>query len=318
MGVPADGILRITEASGSGAAHLFNQVGEYSRALSMTYGGATPLPFVVWFEYGTDWDCGICVSPDPVTVTLGGSTFPFIEQGYVPGGTVNRRYFADGVLGHEWGHWIMESYGRSPGEGGPHGVGIPSFPGLAWSEGWATWLSSDQRQSPIYYDVQGNGIAFYLDISQRLYRVPSVVDAGVAADATAPSRPEWPRPAARLSDGTAAPMLQFQDENDVSAILYDLGDGGMSNQLYRALAAPRMTQTTMINGQALFERGYTRRQWSGGAPPYMDVVNTGIAAPFLADFLDALNCAGYPRDRIDRATVPMTFYPYPSSTPLCR
>lgn len=65
---------------------------------------------------------------------------------------------------------------------------------------------------------------------------------------------------------------------------------------------------------APFARGYNRHTWERGL---RNIRRTSTSAPFLGDMLDALNCASFPRDAIDRATVPDTHYPYPSDMPLC-
>ena len=81
--------------------------------------------------------------------------------------------------------------------------------------------------------------------------------------------------------------------------------------LFTALSSPQMNGST-------WGRGYTRHTWqldNSGTP--INVVDTGQPAPFVADFLDALSCAGVPRSVIDAATLPTTQYPYPSNSPIC-
>ena len=87
---------------------------------------------------------------------------------------------------------------------------------------------------------------------------------------------------------------------------------GNSCPMYIALASPHMRA-------GYFPRGYTRHlggmlDTSGNAYGAYDTYDP---APFLADYLDALECNGFDRTAIDNATDPFTNYPYPSASPLC-
>ena len=83
------------------------------------------------------------------------------------------------------------------------------------------------------------------------------------------------------------------------------------SELWEALRAPRVTVGP-------FERGYTRRVWSDPARPFL-YTDTGVNVPCFADYLDALLCLGAVDPvTVDAATQPMTRYPYPSRSPLCR
>ena len=62
----------------------------------------------------------------------------------------------------------MSSYGTSPAEGGTHYIMCPTFPGQAWSEGYATWHSAAVRNQPLLEDKQGGGF-FWFDINSRTY-----------------------------------------------------------------------------------------------------------------------------------------------------
>ena len=82
--------------------------------------------------------------------------------------------------------------------------------------------------------------------------------------------------------------------------------------LFSALASPRMNTGP-------FKRGYTRHVWDVAGPGnFVNVVTTGDSVPMVADFLDALECAGVSRTVIDNATQPTTFYPFPSAAPICQ
>lgn len=277
--------LTITEAMGSGAANVyFNLVGAYVTAYGQ-YATLGP-SLIAWIGMGSTWTCGACFAAFPTTVF----GLPFASQVWLGGDATDASYWSDAVNQHEMGHWAMASFGVSPGEGGQHFLGKPTFPGQAWSEGWATWFSSAVRGDPLYYDKQG-GSFFWLDISAAQYGAGSTFVQPVAADG----------------------LLQRLDENEVSAMMWSLSSSGAvaESAVYQALVAPRMVDPTAT-------RGYTRHTWAfDGSHNFIDVVDTGQAAPCFADFLDALDCDGFSRSAIDAATVPATQFPYPSAAPIC-
>ncbi len=249
----------------------------------------------MWFQPGTTWSCGTCVARLPVrlfaTTTYAGDSFE--NQGFFDGST-SQSYWSDAVTAHEFGHWVMNSYSAPPSEGGRHVFGGHVYPGMAWSEGFATWFSSDVRSSSLYYDKQG-GAFFWFDIGARRYG-PNT--------ATVP----WARPT------VGAGLEQRIDENEVSAMMWGLrgAAGENSPAMYRALASARMQGPT-------FARGYTVHRWtrldSLGDP--IDAVRTSTPAPHFADFLDALVCNGFRPSTVDAVTQPTRFYPYPSASPRC-
>jgi hypothetical protein len=276
--------LTITEAMGSGAANVyFNMVVAYIKTLSYFNKKPGP-PVVTWVGYGVRWSCGACFAPWPTTLR----GIPFASQIYI-GADSDQAYWSDAVASHELGHWAMQFYGTSPREGGTHYFGVPTFPGQAWSEGWATWFSSDMRQDPIYYDKQGGGFLWF-DVSKRLY------DNGNA----------FKRPSASSYDG----LLQPLDENEVAAMLLALSSASGAQALYSALASPRANT-------APFQREYTRHTWTTNQTGPNNIVDTGESVPMLADFLDALDCAGFARSTIDAAMQPAIYYPYASNSPIC-
>jgi hypothetical protein len=273
----------VSEAEGSGAAAVFDVLGTAWRRMRERYNGRDGLPVVAWLGFGTTWTCGACFAPWPVTA-VGRS---WNTQLWLPGDS-DAAWWSDAMVMHELGHWVMASRGTSPEEGGPHYVGVPTFPGQAWSEGWATWFSTDARRSPRYFDRQG-GTMFWVDVSARSSSVSP-----------------WTRP------HPEAGLFQAVDENEVAAILHRAATGTRSSQpLYDALAVPAMNR-------APWARGYTKHTWTRDAKGALqDVVDTGRPAPSLADFLDALVCQGFPAPLVDAAAEPATAFPYPSHQPLC-
>jgi hypothetical protein len=277
--------LRITDASGSGAARLFDYLRYVQAIAEYRWPGAAKNPLIVWLGMGVEWSCGACQAGWPTT-QLGTR---FGAQIWIGGG-LDEAYWADAVTAHELGHWVMGTFGRSVGEGGRHCFGVPSAPGLAWSEGWATWFSSDARGNPMYVDKQG-GTMFWLDISRR-----------------ATSGSAWPKPVASRG------LLQDIYENEVSWMMWQLSVGqGLGNEpLDAALASYRMTVGP-------FERDYTRHTWDVDMRcQRVDIEDTGESTTHFADFLDALRCDGVSRAAVDAVTEPATRYPYPGASPWCR
>jgi hypothetical protein len=285
VGLPSGTVLTIAEGTGSGAARVFDYLRYVYNSSFARWPGAPRQPLIVWLGYGVGWTCGACQAMQPIR-TLGSS---FGGQVWMADG-LDEEYWADSVTAHELGHWIMGTFGRVIGEGGQHCIGAASAPGLALSEGYATWFSSDARQDPVYVDKQG-GTMFWADISQR----------------TA-SNSLWPAP--QPGQG----VLQDIYEEEVSADLWSLSQvqGLGRAPLDAALASARMRVPP-------FERGYTRHVWAiGQACQRVNIQDTGESTTCLADFLDALRCEGVASGAIDLATQPAQRYPYPSQSPLCR
>ncbi len=272
-GVSQGQVLTITEAMGSGAARAFDYLRYVFGTTASRFPGRPRLRLVMWLGYGVSWACGECFR-HALTNQLG--TW-FGGQIWLNGGAV-QEFWADARTAHELGHWAMASYGHEVGEGGTHTIGVPATPGLAWSEGFATWFSSDARQDSLYFDKQATSqgsTIFWLDIADR-----------------SASNSPWPRPVA------AAGLYQNIYENEVAAMMWSLSatQGLGRAPLDEALASPRMTIPPFL-------RGYTT--------PY------GANTTFFADFLDALVCAGTSPQSVDVATDPLVHYPYPSASPLC-
>ena len=272
--------------AGSGAAFVFDYLRFiYDFAVGF-YGERANSPLVVWLDYGVEWSCGACMGPwrysDP-----GGANYE--RQVWLSAGS-DEGFWSGPVVAHELGHYVMATYGTWPGEGGQHIIGIASHPGLAWSEGFATWFSAVVRGNSVYYDKQ-RGAFFWFDIGERRY-----------------SQATWQRPDAN------AGLEQLIDENEIAAMLFGLTNDQSLPGLLAAVASPRMTQ-------APFLRGYARRAWNGlngdGLPLPFQSLNE--SAPHFADYLDAIACGGVTSGQaIDAVTEPFTHYPFPSAAPLCR
>ncbi len=274
----------ITAALGSGAARLFDVV-QRSTAEAEAMLGTPGKGVIVWLRMNTDWrECSACFMSAPAFA----GTLRFESQIFIPAIADNEAFWSEALITHELGHWAMWSFGVSPREGGTHCLGVPTQPGQAWSEGWATGFSSASRQDPLFYDKQ-SGTMYWIDLATR-------------------STPfgAWARPAPE--DG----LLQPMDENEVAAMVWGLAShpdiGAMA--VTRAIGSHRMTERP-------FARGYTRHSWTMDGCTQTASVDSGESVPMVADFLDALVCAGAPPSAVDAVIQPSTFYPYSSSTPLC-
>lgn len=287
--------LRITEAMGSGAARRFDYI-RYARAQAEQAFGVPGLTMLAWMEYGVGYDCGNCYNTLPATF----AGLPFDSQMWLTS-DANQEYWADSVTAHETGHWVMANYSTPPVEGGRHVVGGHVYPGMAWSEGFATFYSSVMRSSSVYFDKSG-GVAFWVDIGARQYGSGGVVGS-----------PAYARPTA------GAGLYQLIDENEVSAMLWSLYNAPATScsslascVMWPALSSPSMLVTP-------FGRRYTHHYWTAldGSGNPVGAVDLGDPAPMLADYLDALDCAGLGHAAIDAATNPLVNYPYNSSSPIC-
>ena len=284
--LPADGVLRINECvggevpdnatgcrtgwQGAGAARFFDYARYVYEVSVETYGTSGAGALLVWLQPGVTWDCGECQTRWPVSA-FGHS---FSNQVFVAGSVGDRQWWSDSVTAHELGHWVMDRFSQSPNEGTPHSYGMLSSPGMAWSEGFASWYSSWARRSSVFIDKQGS-FMFWLDYSTRSSPMPGI----------------WSPPSA------GAGLLQPMVENVLTSILWSLAPvstGAEAAPLHAALSSARMRS-------APFARGYRNPE--------------GTNVPVFADFLDALNCAGFSRTRIDAARLA---FPYNTSSPLCR
>jgi hypothetical protein len=66
--------------------------------------------------------------------------------------------YDDTVILHEYGHFIADKYACDDSFGGDHDVNKHYNKRLAWSEGWANYLSSAVRGTPLYMDIDGAGV----------------------------------------------------------------------------------------------------------------------------------------------------------------
>lgn len=276
--VPADDAALTIALEASPGASVFDDLRGGVEAVRGRFEAPGRYALAVWVKRGVAWDCGACFS-ELVPVTAAGQRFD--GQLWLTG-DAHENFWSPAVTLHELGHWVMSAWGTIPHEGGAHYLGVPGFPGLGWSEGWASWVSSELRDDPRHYAVAG-GTFFWWDIARR-----EIFNGA-----------RWQRP-----NPDASP-LQLIDENEVSAILWSLrGDPEAgAGRVYSAMGSPRVTLAPFAgcNTQMYFAMG-------GGT------CTSGERAPHLADLLDALRCAGVSERAV---RVAAGTYPYAADAPRC-
>lgn len=292
----SSGQWQIGVLEGGWALQVYDAV-RYSLQNSTQLFGDTGKTLVVWARDGTDWDCGACAAPWPLETEVAGLK----AQSQIWLGTSNLTVLSDAVTYHEVGHWAMASYGTSPNEGGTHYLNTKVPPGMAWSEGWATFFSSMARGSGVYYDQGGNGM-FWMDLGKLKYN-----DGNPLLPFTA-------------SGG----LTQFMDENRVAAALWnsavksqepfkDPGNQGF----WKALTSNQMNNPP-------FTRPYNRQTWDTVTPKagtdlnaiYTGIKQTNMPATTFPAYLDALLCAAPQlKSAVTAAIAPL---PFPVNTPICK
>lgn len=200
----------ITEEEGSGAAYIYQWLDFGIFRMSGLIPEVAPLSFAVFWEPGNKFDCGNCFAPPQ----MGGANVLFDPENNlvdhfdtsmnISGTEDSPSHWARTTVNHEFGHWIMQSYSKSPGEGGPHFVDEASKPGLAYSEGWATFAgqsnlsNSPSDNDPIAFRKSG-GTSFWVDIGKLV----------------------WSGGAIELPDPNG-PADQFVNENVITGMMWSL------------------------------------------------------------------------------------------------
>ena len=258
------GTFTITEAAGSGAAHIYQWFDYSIFRMQDLVPNVKPLTAAVFWEGGiggkstVQFDCGSCFAPpqmggsDVVYEPSSGAADHYDASLNISGSSGSPHHWSRATINHEIGHWIMQSYSRSPGEGGPHYVDQVSKPGLAYSEGFASFQGQATTSGgPANNDSvafrKSKGTTFWVDIGKV----------------------SWEGGAFTLPDPNG-PLDQDINENVVASMMWSLwaannaskpqglGDG----PLYKVLPSARL-----LDGP---NRGYSR----------VDFV----------DYLDALRC----------------------------
>jgi len=168
------GTWTIPESQGSAALHIFSWI-DYGLLRSTVMPKDQMSLAVFWDpDVGTP-SCGACFCGPG----CGGAQIRYGETAketdyydswIVLGGPKKdgETQWSRAVISHEYGHYVMQNYSKSPGEGGVHYVNAASKPGLAYSEAWATAFGQTNIWSPLYVDEQ-SGTFFWVDISKYTY-----------------------------------------------------------------------------------------------------------------------------------------------------
>jgi hypothetical protein len=221
---------QLVTGDNAGALNIFAWARRNIRRATALFGEAPSRSVAILWRPGLDVFCGACF----LGRSSGGTVVGRLRLDTtitLSGSQASPLHWSSSVISHEVGHYIMDSYSRPPGEGGAHYLGTPSLPGLAWSEGFATFsgqaaISQVQGTlSPVYFTVQ-SGTAAWVDISRALS-----------------SQGALPRP------DPQGPLDQKLEEHIVSGILWELWRGLSDAKVFPSLRSPRVL--------GLYNRGYT-------------------------------------------------------------
>jgi len=168
----------------------------------------------------------------------------------------NADEYDDLVIGHEYGHFAMDTYSKDDSPGGQHTINRRSIPTLAWSEGWATYFASAALNKSFFMDTNTTGIRGYYSIETLPKSWPLGNDGDVLDG--------------NVSEAVVSAMLWdlHDTANESTANALDGFDdlSGQETAIWKNL-------TTYLNGVNFKDRGMTG----------VDTV----------DFIDAWYCLGY-------------------------
>jgi hypothetical protein len=169
------GQIVVTEAEGSGAIYIHQWVLYSILQLRLMAPEAKPFNVLALWAPGKKFDCGngTCYAPRGWGATVDyGSGKDFYEGALLIAGTDDTPHqHSASVILHEFGHYTMDAYSRSPGEAAPHSLSMLEPPGMAWSEGWATYLGQGMMQTPLYFDKQ-EGTVWWYNVDKPYFKAP--------------------------------------------------------------------------------------------------------------------------------------------------
>ena len=254
------GIQLIDIASGSGAANIYRWMDYGVFRFEDLHGMGQPLTFTVFYNPGNDFNCGNCFVP-PIgggaNVYYDGELFDHFDTSInISGSNDSPTMWAKSVINHEFGHWTMASFTKSPGEGGVHYVDAASRPGLSYSEGYATFTGQAQISNapsdnePIYF-TKKYGTTFWVDISNNTW-----------SDGTL----ELPDP--------NGPIDQYINENVVASMFWSFW------------ASAQAVTPQGLGDTPVYDTFRSTRLVNN------DVYNRGYVTVDFIDYLDAMSCEG--------------------------
>jgi len=227
---PVKGFLNVgtqtVKADNSGAIQIFEWLRSHFARMTTQFGSAPAQSLAVLWKPGIDAFCLACfINRAGGGTNVGSGLLPlhFDTTILLSGSTMSPLHWSGSVVNHELGHFVLDEYSRPPGEGGIHYINAAESPGLAWSEGYATWdgqaaLSAGQpAPNPIYFSVQ-QGTAFYVDISDAMSSAGMI---------------PLPDPSGSIDQQVA--------EVVVASIAWDLWRSGNDTAVQTSITLPRMT-----------------------------------------------------------------------------
>jgi len=115
---------------------------------------AQPHSLTVFWALGSPDGTFFSIAPQDLDGDgVGDDPFIQLRGGDASDGFHNTDHFDDGLILHEFGHFVAFSYSRDDSPGGIHFAGELLDPRLAWSEGWADFFSGASRESPTILDT---------------------------------------------------------------------------------------------------------------------------------------------------------------------
>ena len=167
-----------------------------------------------------------------VTGDLGGSFYNPDDKGlYILGAeNADTDEYDSAVIGHEWGHFFESNFSRSDSNGGEHANGDILHPSVAFGEGFGTAFGAMILNNPLYIDSSGSG--------QTSVAVETNLEEDSVADGSAKT-------------GTGSISIRFDgyySENSVMEVIYDIFDGGATDDDALALGFTPMYQV-LVGGQ---------------------------------------------------------------------
>jgi hypothetical protein len=274
----------------SGAINIYQWFDYGMARFDGLFPSINPLSYAVFWAPGNAFNCGNCFVPP---IGGGGQVDYDKDNGLsdhydssvcISGTDQSPTMWSKSVLNHEFAHWSMASYTKSPGEGGPHYVDAPSKPGLAYSEGYATFTGQSQISAspedgdPIYF-TKKSGTTFWVDISKNVWKGQGMGGSEAL---------EKPDP--------KGPIDQDINENLIASMLWSFWASAKA-------VAPQGLGEEPVYSVLRSDR-------------LLGQLNRGYSTVDTIDYLDALKCEGKATDAQIQAVAESVSFPW-DNKPLC-
>lgn len=278
------GTVLIDEAHGSGAVYIYQWLAYGMQRDQALVPNGKPLSLLALWADGNGFDCGSCFyGPNFGGGEVdygGGNSDHFATTISISGTTDSPEHWSSSVVNHEFGHYTMQTYSLAPGEGGKHLVSGVYSPGLAYSEGWATFAGQAQLSgdppNPIYFNQQ-HGTTYWVNIDQLAY------DQG-------------PLPKPDPNGAIDQPMNEMVVAGTIWALWGDTSLGAHYQGLGDQAIFDTLTSSRLVSTAA--NRGYKRVD--------------------LVDFLDAVSCSGAGTEANVTAVTGAVGFPYDVQNKTCQ